>query len=51
MPSASRCSLNVINLLDEEYYGNISSGTGGTSVGFFQIGTPRTVMASVRVDF
>ena len=43
--------LNVINLLDEEYYGNISSGTGGTSVGFFQIGTPRTVMASVRVDF
>lgn len=42
---------NVINLLDEEYYGNISSGTGGTSVGFFQIGTPRTVMASVRVEF
>lgn len=44
--------LNVINLLDEEYFGNISSGTGlGTSRGFFQIGTPRTVMASVRIDF
>ena len=44
--------LNVINLLDEEYFGNISSGTGSARrVGFFQIGTPRTVMASVRVDF
>jgi iron complex outermembrane receptor protein len=43
--------LNVTNLLDEEYFGNISSGTGGTSVGFFSIGAPRTVVASVHFDF
>ena len=43
--------LNVINLLDEEYFGNISSGAGGTSVGFFSIGAPRTVVASLRFDF
>ncbi len=44
--------LNVINLLDEEYYGNISSGTGvGTSVGFYSIGAPRTVMGSIRFNF
>ena len=31
------------------YYGNISSGTGtGTSVGFYAIGAPRTIMGSVR---
>jgi iron complex outermembrane receptor protein len=44
--------LNITNLLDEEYYGNISSGTGaGTSVGFYSIGAPRTIMGSVRFDF
>jgi iron complex outermembrane receptor protein len=43
--------LNVTNLLDEEYFGNISSGTGGTSVGFYTIGAPRTVMASLRFNF
>ena len=43
--------LNVTNLLDEEYFGNISSGAGGTSVGFFSIGAPRTVVASLRFDF
>jgi iron complex outermembrane receptor protein len=44
--------LNVTNLLDEEYYGNISSGTGvGTSVGFYSIGAPRTIMGSVRFEF
>ncbi len=43
---------NVTNLLDEEYYGNISSGTGvGTSVGFYSIGAPRTIMGSVRFEF
>jgi iron complex outermembrane receptor protein len=43
---------NIINLLDEEYFGNISSGTGlGTSVGFFQIGVPRTAMVSARIEF
>ncbi len=44
--------LNVINLLDEEYFGNISSGTGlGSSVGFYSIGAPRTVMGSIRFNF
>jgi len=43
--------LNVTNLLDEEYFGNISSGTGGSSVGFFSIGAPRTFVASVRFNF
>ena len=43
--------LNVINLLDEEYFGSISSGTGGTSVGFFSVGAPRTVMVSMRLSF
>ncbi|HET7810390.1 MAG TPA: TonB-dependent receptor [Steroidobacteraceae bacterium] len=44
--------LNVTNLLDEKYFGNISSGTGvGTSVGFYSIGAPRTIMGSVRFDF
>lgn len=42
--------LNVINLLDEAYFGNISSGTGGTSVGFFSIGAPRTVMLSLEAS-
>jgi iron complex outermembrane receptor protein len=43
---------NVNNLLDEEYFGNISSGLGGpNSVGFFSIGAPRTVVASLRFDF
>jgi iron complex outermembrane receptor protein len=42
---------NVINLLDEEYFGNISSGTGGTSVAFYSIGAPRTAMASLKFDF
>jgi iron complex outermembrane recepter protein len=43
--------LNVTNLLDEEYFGTISAGTGGTSVGFFSIGAPRTFVASIRFDF
>jgi iron complex outermembrane receptor protein len=44
--------LNVTNLLDEKYFGNISSGTGvGTSVGFYSIGAPRTVMGSLRFEF
>ena len=44
--------LNVTNLLDEEYFGNISSGTGvGTSVGFYSIGAPRTVVGSIRFNF
>ena len=43
--------LNVTNLLDEEYFANISAGTGGNSVGFFSIGAPRTVVASFRFNF
>ena len=43
--------LNVTNLLDEEYFGNISSGTGGTSTAFYSIGAPRTVVASVKFNF
>lgn len=43
--------LNVVNLLDEEYFGSISSGTGGTSVGFFSIGAPRTLIVSLRASF
>jgi iron complex outermembrane receptor protein len=43
--------VNVTNLLDEEYFGNISSGTGGSSVAFYSIGAPRTVVASLRFDF
>ncbi|HET9864338.1 MAG TPA: TonB-dependent receptor [Steroidobacteraceae bacterium] len=47
----AQVQLNVTNLLDEEYFGSISSGTGGNSVGFFYIGAPRTVVASLRFDF
>ncbi len=43
--------LNVTNLLDEEYFGNISSGTGGTSTAFYSIGAPRTYVASVKFNF
>ena len=48
---SAQIQLNVTNLLDEEYYGNISSGTGGTSVGFYSIGAPRTVTASFKFNF
>jgi iron complex outermembrane receptor protein len=47
----AQLQINVTNLLDEKYYGNISSGLGGTSVGFFSIGAPRTAVASVRFGF
>jgi iron complex outermembrane receptor protein len=43
--------LNVTNLLDEEYFGNISSGTGGNSTAFYSIGAPRTLVASVKFNF
>jgi iron complex outermembrane recepter protein len=48
---SAQVQLNVINLFDEEYFGNISSGTGGTSVGFYSIGAPRTVTASFKFNF
>jgi len=43
--------LNVTNLLDEDYLGNISSSTGGGSTAFYSLGAPRTVMGSVKFDF
>jgi len=43
--------LNVTNLFDEEYFGSISSGTGGGSVGFYYIGAPRTVLLSLKAGF
>jgi iron complex outermembrane receptor protein len=49
--SKAMVQLNVTNLFDEEYYGAISSGTGGTSVGFYSIGAPRTVLGSFRIEF
>jgi iron complex outermembrane recepter protein len=48
---AAQLQLNVVNLLDEKYLGNISSGVGGTSVAFYSIGAPRTVSAAFRVNF
>lgn len=55
--------INIINVLDEEYYGNISSVAlycptanfkpGCTQVAqpFVQVGVPRTAMASIKVEF
>jgi iron complex outermembrane recepter protein len=48
---SAQVQLNVINLLDEEYFGNISSGTGGTSVAFYAIGAPRTFSATLKFNF
>jgi len=50
---SAEVQFNVSNLLDEEYFGNISSGTGATptSLGFYSIGAPRTVMGSVKFVF
>ena len=43
--------LNVINVFDKDYFGSISSGLGGTSVGFYNIGSPRTVVVAIKADF
>jgi iron complex outermembrane receptor protein len=48
---SAQVQLNINNLLDEEYFGNISSGTGGSSVGFYSIGSPRTATASLKFKF
>ena len=48
---SAQLQVNVTNLLDEEYFGNISSGSGGTSVAFYSIGSPRTATASVKFNF
>lgn len=52
--NAKRLALqfNIINLLDEKYFGNISSATGvDGSVALFSIGVPRTAMVSARIEF
>jgi iron complex outermembrane recepter protein len=48
---SAQIQFNVTNLLDEDYFGNISSGTGGTSVGFYSIGAPRTATATLKFNF
>lgn len=48
---SAQVQLNVINLLDEEYFGNISSGTGGSSAAFYSIGAPRTISATLKFNF
>ncbi|MEO8016793.1 MAG: TonB-dependent receptor [Pseudomonadota bacterium] len=71
---SAEVQLNVSNLLDEQYFGTISSGIGGTPgspvqcvresdnvtqncvgqnglLGFFSIGAPRTVLASIKFHF
>jgi iron complex outermembrane receptor protein len=45
----SYLQLNVINLLDEEYLGDISSSTTGTAQ--YQLGAPRTAMITLRASF
>jgi iron complex outermembrane receptor protein len=51
--SALDLQLNVTNLLDANYFGNISSGTGATAtaVAFYSIGSPRTVQMSLEAKF
>jgi iron complex outermembrane receptor protein len=48
---SAQVQVNVTNLTDEEYFGNISSGTGGNSVAFYSIGSPRTATATFKVNF
>jgi iron complex outermembrane receptor protein len=49
--------LNVINLLDEDYYGSLGTVTSATpgqpgyGRPFAQVGAPRTMMATLRVSF
>lgn len=41
--------LNIVNLFDEEYLGDISTSTTGTAQ--FQLGAPRTAMVTLRAAF
>jgi len=41
--------LNVVNLFDEEYLGNISTDISGNRTA--QVGAPRTFLATVRTEF
>jgi iron complex outermembrane receptor protein len=42
--------LNVINLFDEEYFGQLSSGTG-TGAGLYNLGAPQTFMLTLRTAY
>ncbi|WP_395644817.1 TonB-dependent receptor [Terricaulis sp.] len=42
--------LNVINLFDEDYLAQMSSGTG-TGTALYNIGAPQTVMVQLRTEF
>lgn len=41
--------LNIVNLFDEEYMGNLFTDISGNRSG--QVGAPRTVLATVRTEF
>jgi iron complex outermembrane receptor protein len=43
--------INVINLLDEKYFGSLGTGLNATSSLFATPGSPRTIQASVRYAF
>lgn len=42
--------LNVVNLFDESYLGQMSSGTGGGTA-FYNIGAPQTLLMTLRTEF
>jgi iron complex outermembrane receptor protein len=42
--------LNVINLFDEEYLAQMSSGTG-TGAALYNLGAPRAIMLALRTEF
>jgi iron complex outermembrane receptor protein len=42
--------LNVINLFDEEYLAQMSSGTG-TGTALYNLGAPQTFMLTLRANF
>lgn len=42
--------LNVINLFDEEYLGQMSSGTG-TGAALYNLGAPQTFLMTLRTEF
>lgn len=42
--------LNVINVFDEEYFGQLSASSG-TSAGLYNLGPPQTVMLTLRSQF
>lgn len=49
-PHDTYLQLNVINLFDEDYLAQMSSGTG-TGTALYNIGAPLTVMLALRTQF